>query len=136
LTAPARLLAAADVYAALLAERSYRPARTPVAAATALRSEVTAGRLDADAVDAVLTAAGHPPRRRQAAVAGLTPREVEVLRFVARGSSNPEIAAALVVSRRTVEHHVEAIYAKLGVHSRSAVTLRAMQHGLLSLDAS
>jgi HD-GYP domain-containing protein (c-di-GMP phosphodiesterase class II) len=136
LSAPARLLAAADVYAALVAERSYRPARTPAAAATALRAEVSAGRLDADAVDAVLAAAGHPARRRQAAVAGLTAREVEVLRLVARGSSNPEIATALVLSRRTVEHHVESIYAKLGVHSRSAVTLHAMQHGLLSLNAS
>ena len=56
-----------------------------------------------------------------------------MLRLVARGAVQPEIAAALVVSRRTVEHHVEAVYAKLGVHSRSAVTLRAMQHGLLSV---
>jgi DNA-binding NarL/FixJ family response regulator len=92
--------------------------------------------LDADAVDAVLAAAGHPARRRQAVVAGLTGREVEVLRLVARGLSNPEIASALVVSRRTVEHHVEAVYAKLGVHSRSAVTLQALEHGLLSVETA
>ena len=55
---------------------------------------------------------------------------------MARGLSNPEIAGELVVSRRTVEHHVEAVYAKLGVHSRSAVTLLAMQHGLLSVEAA
>jgi HD-GYP domain-containing protein (c-di-GMP phosphodiesterase class II) len=134
LSAAARILAAADVYAALVAERSYRPPRTAEEAATALRAEASAGRLDADAVDAVLAAAGHSVRRRQAVVAGLTGREVEVLRLVARGLSNPEIAAALVVSRRTVEHHVEAVYAKLGVHSRSAVTLLAMQHGLLSME--
>jgi HD-GYP domain-containing protein (c-di-GMP phosphodiesterase class II)/DNA-binding CsgD family transcriptional regulator len=133
LSVPARILAAADVYAALVAERSYRPQRNADEAARALRAEASAGRLDADAVDAVLAGAGHPARRRQAAVAGLTGREVEVLRLVARGSSNPEIAAELVVSRRTVEHHVEAVYAKLGVHSRSAVTLRALQSGLLSV---
>ena len=131
LSVPARLLGAADVYAALVAERAHRPARTAGEAATALRAEVHAGRLDADAVDAVLTAAGHPARRRQTQVAGLTARETEVLRLLARGVSNPEIAAALVVSRKTVEHHLEAVYAKLGVHSRSAATLRAMQHGLV-----
>jgi HD-GYP domain-containing protein (c-di-GMP phosphodiesterase class II) len=135
LSVPARILAAADAYAALVAERPYRPQRTADEAAKALRAEASAGRLDADAVDAVLAGAGHPARRRQAVVAGLTGREVEVLRLVARGLSNPQIAAELVLSRRTVEHHVEAVYAKLGVHSRSAVTLRAMQSGLLSVDA-
>jgi DNA-binding NarL/FixJ family response regulator len=84
-------------------------------------------------VDAVLSAAGHSGRRRQAAVAGLTGREVEVLRLVARGMSNAAIAAELVLSRKTVGHHVEAVYAKLGVHSRSAATLMAMQQGLLSV---
>jgi HD-GYP domain-containing protein (c-di-GMP phosphodiesterase class II) len=132
LSVPARLLGAADVYAALVSDRAHRAAVTPPAAAAALRTEVRAGRLDADAVDAVLAAAGHPVRRRQAFVGGLTGREVEVLRLLARGASNPQIAAALVVSRKTVEHHVEAVYAKLGVHSRSAATLRAMEHGLLS----
>jgi DNA-binding NarL/FixJ family response regulator len=135
LSVPARILAAADVYAALVAERAHRPSRTAHEAAQALRAEASAGRLDADAVDAVLSAAGHPLRRRKTVVGGLTGREVEVLRLVACGLSNPDIAAHLVVSRRTVEHHVEAVYAKLGVHSRSAVTLRAMQHGLFSVDA-
>jgi HD-GYP domain-containing protein (c-di-GMP phosphodiesterase class II) len=132
LSVPARILGAADVYAALVTDRAHRPAATPTEAATTLRAEVRAGRLDADAVDAVLSAAGHPARRRQAQVAGLTGRETEVLRLLARGASNPEIAAALVVSRKTVEHHVEAVYAKLGVHTRAAATVRAMQHGLLS----
>jgi HD-GYP domain-containing protein (c-di-GMP phosphodiesterase class II) len=135
LTVPARILGAADVYAALVAARAHRPACTPTEAATALRAEAKAGRLDADAVDAVLAAAGHPARRRRTLVGGLTSREAEVLRLLARGASNPEIAAALVISRKTVEHHVEAVYTKLGVHSRSAATLRAMQHGLLSAEA-
>jgi HD-GYP domain-containing protein (c-di-GMP phosphodiesterase class II) len=136
LSRPQRILAAADVYAALVTGRAYRTALPPADAATTLRDEVRAGRLDGDAVDAVLSAAGHPGRRRQAAVAGLTGREVEVLRLVARGMSNAAIARELVLSRKTVEHHVEAVYAKLGVHSRSAATLLAMQQGLLSVVES
>jgi HD-GYP domain-containing protein (c-di-GMP phosphodiesterase class II) len=131
---PARMLAAADVYAALVSDRAHRPARSAREAAAALRAEVRAGRLDADAVDAVLGAAGHTARRRQTAIAGLTAREVEVLRLLARGLSNTRIATALVVSRKTVEHHVEAVYAKLGVHSRSAATLVALQRGLLPAE--
>jgi HD-GYP domain-containing protein (c-di-GMP phosphodiesterase class II) len=128
-----RILAAADVYAALVTGRAYRAALSPADAATTVRAEARAGRLDGDAVDAVLSAGGHPGRRRQAAVAGLTGREVEVLRLVARGMSNAAIAAELVLSRKTVEHHVEAVYSKLGVHSRSAATLLAMQKGLFSI---
>ncbi|MCV2489217.1 LuxR C-terminal-related transcriptional regulator [Geodermatophilus sp. YIM 151500] len=135
LSLPARILAAADVYAALVRDRAHRPALDAATAARTLRAEARAGRLDADAVDAVLAAAGHPARRRPALVGGLTAREVEVLRLLAGGASNAEIAAVLVVSRKTVEHHVEAVYAKLDVHSRSAATLRAMQHGLLQAAA-
>src|SRR4051794_11881043 len=131
---PARILAAADVYAALVAERPHRPALPAPRAAAELRAQARAGQLDGDAVDAVLGAAGHPARRRQAVVGGLTAREVEVLRLVARGMSNAAIAGRLVVSRKTVEHHVEAVYAKLGVHSRSAATLLAVQRGLLPAE--
>jgi HD-GYP domain-containing protein (c-di-GMP phosphodiesterase class II) len=132
LSSAARILAAADVYAALGADRPHRPALGQAQAATELRAESRSGRLDAGAVDAVLAAAGHPARRRPAAVAGLTAREIEVLVHLARGRSNPQIAAALVISRKTVEHHVESVYAKLGVHSRAAATVQAMQFGLLA----
>lgn len=131
LSVPARILAAADVYAAVVADRAYRPAMNAKEAAAAMRAAATAGHLDADAVDAVLAAAGHPERRRATAIAGLTARELEVLRLLARGLTNPAIAERLVVSRKTVEHHLEAVYAKLGVHSRSAATLAAVQHGLV-----
>jgi DNA-binding CsgD family transcriptional regulator len=57
--------------------------------------------------------------------AGLTPREVEVLRAVALGLSNDEVARALSVARSTVVKHLERIYAKLGVHSRTAAIERA-----------
>ena len=64
-------------------------------------------------------------------MAGLTPREVEVLRLVARGFSNKEIAKQLVISPKTVSNHVEHIYAKIDISSRAAAGFFAMQHGLL-----
>jgi HD-GYP domain-containing protein (c-di-GMP phosphodiesterase class II) len=131
-TPEAAVLAAADVYAALVAARPHREAFTPIDAAKAVRWEVEEGRLSAEAADAVLKVAGHRTDRRTTAVAGLTKRELEVLRLVARGRSTKEIAAVLVVSPRTVEHHVEAIYAKAGVRSRGAAAMFAMQNGLVS----
>jgi DNA-binding NarL/FixJ family response regulator len=64
----------------------------------------------------------------------LSTREVEVLCLVARGCSNVEIANRLVVSRRTAEHHVQHIYTKIGVSSRAAAALFAVEHGLLGDD--
>src|SRR5205085_9433395 len=94
----ARVLAAADVYQSMREPRPIRDARTADDAANELRAEVKAGRLDADAVDAVLAAAGHRVSRRREAVAGLTAREIEVLRLVARGMTNKAIAQQLVIS--------------------------------------
>src|SRR4029077_13218221 len=88
---PARILAAADAYQAMREPRPYRPPRTPEEAATELRADVKAARLDADAVEAVLGAAGHRVPRRLGGPAGLTPREIEVLRLLARGLSNKDI---------------------------------------------
>jgi HD-GYP domain-containing protein (c-di-GMP phosphodiesterase class II) len=128
---PARILAAADVYHAMLEPRAHREARTAEEAVTQLRDEVRAGRLDANAVDAVLTAAGHRVRRRPAHPAGLTPREIEVLALLARGTSNRDIAGRLHISAKTVGNHVEHIYTKIGVSSRAAATLFATRHGLI-----
>ena len=64
-------------------------------------------------------------------VAGLSDREIEVLRLVARGHSNRQMAARLAVSERTVHHHIEHIYQKIGVSTRAAATLFAMQQRLL-----
>jgi non-specific serine/threonine protein kinase len=66
----------------------------------------------------------------------LTAREVEVLRLIAAGRSNREIAAELVVSVRTVEHHVAAIYVKTGTHRRAEAIAYARRHGLLAPDSS
>lgn len=128
----ARILAVAEVYCALTAPRPHRPARTLDAAADELRREVRAGRLDGEAVRAVLAAVGRrvQPARR-VWPAGLSEREVTVLRLVARGLSNRQMAARLSISKETVNNHVRHIYEKIGVSTRAAATLFAMQHDLL-----
>src|SRR4029077_17622549 len=131
LTPSDRLLAAADVYHAMTEPRPHRPALDPDHAATAIRGEVRAGRLDAAAVNAVLRAAGHRAPARREGPAGLTVREVEVLSLVARGLANKEVARRLGVTPKTVANHVEHIYMKIGVSSRAAATLYATQHGLV-----
>jgi HD-GYP domain-containing protein (c-di-GMP phosphodiesterase class II)/DNA-binding CsgD family transcriptional regulator len=126
-----RLLAAACAYRAMTEPRSYRPAMTAKQAATELRGEVRAGRLDAGAVDAVLAGAGQSLGKRQTGPAGLTPRELEVLILIARGASNRQAAQALGITAKTAGTHIERIYSKTGASTRSTVTLFAMQHGLL-----
>ena len=127
----ARLLAAADVYQALCEPRPHRPARAAQDAARELRREVTAGRLDGEAVDSVLRAAGHRVGRRREWPAGLTTREVEVLRLLARGLSNKQIARQLVISPKTAGSHVEHIYRKIDASNRAQASLFAMRHGLM-----
>jgi DNA-binding NarL/FixJ family response regulator len=116
-------------------KRETRPHRTALSAdetAAHLRGEVRAGRLDADAVNVVLRAAGHRVQRRvDSGPAGLTSREVQVLRLLARGLSNKEIGQRLVISPKTAGNHVEHIYAKINASTRAATALFAVQHGLL-----
>ncbi len=99
-----------------------------------LRDEVRAGKFDADAVEAVLAAAGHRASRRRDGPAGLTAREVDVLRLVARGLSSKEIAARLVISPKTARNHIEHIYTKIGTSSRVGAGLFAMEQGLLPAE--
>jgi len=126
-----RLLGAADFYRSRTEPRPHRPAAGADEAAAELRAQAKAGRLDADAVAAVLAAAGHRSTRRQARSDGLTTREVEVLRLLARGLSNREIAERLVISPKTASHHVEHIYAKTGTANRALASLYAASHGLI-----
>jgi DNA-binding CsgD family transcriptional regulator len=135
LAKPARLLAVADSYHAMTEPRPHRPPLTTDAAAYELRQQVRAGLLDGEAVDAVLQAAGHRVRRKREWPAGLTAREVEVLRLIVRGLSNRDIAQSLVISEPTVAHHVQHIYTKIGVSTRAAATLFAMQHALIEMSA-
>jgi HD-GYP domain-containing protein (c-di-GMP phosphodiesterase class II) len=133
LSPSARILAAADVYQAMGETRPHRAARSASAAAAELRAEARDGRLDGEAVEAVLAAAGHDVTRRTVRPAGLTPREVEILRLLALGLLNKQIARRLEITPKTVGNHIQHIYSKIGVSSRAAAGLFATEHGLLAV---
>lgn len=126
-----RILAAACALRELVEPRPHRPAHSLKEAAGLIRAEITAGRLDQAAADAVLAAAGGGARRRVAGPAGLTPREIEVLGLIAHGAAVGDVADRLGISRRTAGTHIEHIYAKTGASSRSTATLFALRSGLL-----
>jgi DNA-binding NarL/FixJ family response regulator len=115
-------------------KRPHRDALGGEEASQRLADEVRAGRLDDDAVRAVLEVTGQARPRGISSVrpAGLSDREIEVLRLMAAGHTNKEIARQLYVSPRTAEHHVQHIYTKIGVSSRAAAALFAMEHQLLA----
>ena len=131
ITRPARILGVVDAYQSMREDRPYRPALSAEEAAAELQADVRAGKLDAEAVAAVLAAAGHPVGRRQEWPAGLTSREVDVLRLVARGLSSKQIATQLVITPKTARNHIEHIYTKIDASSRVAASLYATEHGLL-----
>lgn len=129
----ARLLAVAEMYQSMSEQRAWRPALTPKEATRQLRDEVAAHRLDARAVDAVLQASGQPRSTRRstsASPAGLTEREVEVLRAITRGLGNKQIAREMHISPATVHTHVINVYGKIGVNTRAGATLYAFEHDL------
>jgi HD-GYP domain-containing protein (c-di-GMP phosphodiesterase class II) len=129
ITPPARLLAAADAYHAMIEPRPHRAALPPRQAAEALGREAGVGRLDPDAVTAVLEVAGQRVPRIERP-AGLTDREAEVLALLARGLQTKQVARRLGISVKTADHHIQNAYAKIGVSTRAAAALFAMQHGL------
>jgi DNA-binding CsgD family transcriptional regulator len=131
ISVPARLLGSADAYQSMCEPRPHREPLTPEVAAKELRAEVRAGRMDGDVVEAVLGAAGHRMARRREGPAGLTAREVDVLRLLSRGLSNKEIAARLIISPKTARNHIEHIYSKIGASNRAGASLFAVQQGLL-----
>jgi HD-GYP domain-containing protein (c-di-GMP phosphodiesterase class II) len=126
-----RVLAAACAFRAMVEPRPYRSPLPGEQAASLLRSEAAAGKLDSTAVDAVLVAAGQRGRRSTTGPAGLTPREVEVLVLIARGRSTKQVASALGISDKTAGTHIERIYSKTGSSSRATATLFALRHGLI-----
>ncbi len=132
LSLPARLLAAADAYQAMTQERPHRAALSADDAARGLRAQVDDGRLDRAAAECVLEAAGHVRRRSSRDFpAGLSEREVEVLREICRGYSNREMAERLHIAGKTVGHHVQHIYNKIGRSTRAGAALFAMENDLI-----
>ena len=127
----ARLLAAADAYHAMTEPRPQRPALVPDAAGKVLVAEARAGRLSPDAVSAVLEAAGQPNLSIEHP-AGLTEREMEVVRLIARSMQTKQVARSLGISAKTADAHIQNAYRKMGVSTRAGATLFAMQHGLLT----
>jgi HD-GYP domain-containing protein (c-di-GMP phosphodiesterase class II)/DNA-binding CsgD family transcriptional regulator len=125
-----RLLAAADAFVAMGEERPHRSAHADGARARLLGEEVQAGRLCRTSVSMILATDSKPPRIELPA--GLTAREVDVLRLLARGSSNKEIASELGIAVRTVKHHLEHVYEKIGVANRAGAALFAVRQDLLS----
>jgi len=131
ITRPARLIAAADAYHAMTEPRPYRPARSPADAAGILGEEARARRLDADAVGAVVEASGQRAPRIERP-AGLTEREVEVVKLLARGYQTKQVARALGISVKTADRHIQNAYTKIGVSTRAGATLFAMEQGLVA----
>jgi HD-GYP domain-containing protein (c-di-GMP phosphodiesterase class II) len=126
----ARLLAAADAYRAKTEPRAYRDALDSHTAAERLVEKAKEGRLDADMVAAVIEAAGlEAPHIERPA--GLTEREVEVVTLLARGMQTKQIARSLDISAKTADRHIQNAYRKMGVSSRAAATLFAVEHGLI-----
>jgi putative nucleotidyltransferase with HDIG domain len=128
-----RILAVADVACALSAERADRPAHSNAEVSRLLEAEARDGRLDREVVSWALDALGMSPVSSRAAAGpdGLTEREVEVLRHLARGRSNKEIGERLFTSPRAIEQHVRGIHEKTKVSTRAAAALYATTHELM-----
>jgi HD-GYP domain-containing protein (c-di-GMP phosphodiesterase class II) len=135
------VLAATDVYVGLTTERADRPAFSATDAADELRRLESKGVLEPRATRAVLLAAGHgeaatAARRRPQNPGGLSRREVDVLRLAARGLTTQQIAERLFISTKTAGHHIQHIYNKIGVSTRAAAALWAMQNDVVLPDQS
>jgi HD-GYP domain-containing protein (c-di-GMP phosphodiesterase class II) len=131
------LLAATEIYVGLTTERADRPPFSDSDAAAELRRLETQGVLEPRATRAVLVAAGHGEpatrtRKRPQNPGGLSRREVDVLGLAARGLTTRQIADRLVISPKTADHHIQHIYGKIGVSTRAAAALWAMQHDVVA----
>ncbi|HET6695651.1 MAG TPA: LuxR C-terminal-related transcriptional regulator [Gaiellaceae bacterium] len=130
---------AGDVWRGLEAPYEVARARELVGLACRALGDDDAATLELEAAHAAFERLGAEPDRRRAEgrlapparPAGLTPREVEVLRLVAVGRSNREISAELVISEHTVARHLQNIFAKLDVSSRTAAASFAFEHELV-----
>ena len=133
----AAVLAATEVYVGMTTERADRPAFPAEVAAVELRGLASRGVLEPRAIRAVLVAAGHgepsaPAVRRQKHPGGLSRREVDVLRLAAKGLTTREISERLFISAKTADHHIQHVYVKIGVSTRAAAALWAIQNAVVS----
>ena len=132
LSPAARVLAAAEAFQTAREARPHRAALNDAAAAARLRSAVRDGKLCPEAVEAVLTSAGQSSRREPVErPAGLTPRETEVLRLIAAGLTAKEAAQKLDIAPKTADNHIQNLYSKIGVTTRAAAALYALERGLV-----
>lgn len=125
------LIKAGEAYLALTARDKMGTRRSRSQAAERLRAEARAGRLELGAVEIVLGAVGHRPSR-PSGPAGLTPREVEVLVLIATGASAKQVGYVLGITPKTAATHIERIYTKCGVSTRSDATRFAIAQGLVT----
>jgi DNA-binding NarL/FixJ family response regulator len=128
---PARLIAAADAFHAMTERRPHRRALSPGEASETLSQEARARSLDADAVGAVIEASGQRAPRIERP-AGLTEREAQVVKLLARGYQTKQVARALGISVKTADRHIQNAYGKIGVSTRAGATLFAMEQGLVA----
>jgi HD-GYP domain-containing protein (c-di-GMP phosphodiesterase class II) len=132
LSPAARILAAAEAFQTAREARPYHAAMSDAAAAAKLRGAAKEGKLCSEAVEAVLTTADQPARRATAErLAGLTPREIEVLRLIAAGHTAKEAARQLEIAPKTADHHIQNLYTKIGVSTRAGAALYALERGLV-----
>ena len=132
----AGVLAAAEIYVGMTTERADRPPFSAEDAAAELRRLASQGVIEQRATHAVLVAAGHGEPQALASSrprnpGGLSRREVDVLRLAARGLTTKAIADRLYISPKTTDHHIQHIYNKIGVSTRAAAALWAMQHAVV-----
>lgn len=126
-----RILAGADAYVSMRETRPHRPALTAAGTVARLQADVEAGRLDGGAVRAVVAAAGEEQPPPPMWPAGLSDREVDVLRLAVQGFTIRQVATRLAVAPKTIDRHLQNCYAKIGVSSRAAAALFVLHHGLL-----
>ena len=132
----ARIIAVADRFDELTHDAPDGRGRESDQAVEVMREEVE-GRFSPDVFEVLLEELSGVDRshrqrtRRQEWPARLTDREVDVLRLIARGLNRRQVAGALFIAEGTVRSHLEHIYDKIGVSSRAAATLFAVEHNLL-----
>jgi len=132
----AGILAATDLYVGLTTERADRPPFSAADAAAEIRRLASQGVLEQRAAHTVLMAAGHgetpaPASRRAEHPGGLSRREIEVLRLAAKGLTTRQIADRLFISPKTADHHIQHVYTKIGVSTRAAAALWAIQYDVV-----